>query len=607
MTSAALPDSGYARLVNADPVTGTPAVLGEWAARLEELEAPGASRVGRGVQPLLDGSPGRNGALARLAGSGLHPTCWLLRFGTGGFTVLREEPLALSPEARFTFLHRLLRGERIDEDTFLRSVPPDLLLPRGARLAEGRNDHLTPVTRGLPLGDGLAGGTLRHGDLGGEEAGPPGEPRIVVVDRVEAHHVALFQDPSCRGLLALRGSAADHFALLARERGFPYLVLERHRLDAAALRGPEGDLPLGTTVTVDFSAGVVYRGRGVFSPGAHPAAGVIGALLRGRPGPLPLRLNLDADEDLAQAPGEAAGIGLWRTEHLLRRLGLEGRLREVLEAEGGAAPEALAALVEGQCRAFRRALAWAAGRPVAVRLLDFPLHELGGPLAGEVNPMLGLRGVRQGLRWPQVYRAQLLALLWAVRSDPGPTPPRVEVTLPLVGDVEELRLVRGWVEETWAGEGALPRPRVGAMVETPAAALLAGSLAAEGDFLSFGTNDLTQFTLGLSREDYLPVLRAHRDHGLWPHDPFAHLHPAVLRLMRAAATEARAARPGVRIGVCGAHAADPQLLDLCREGLIDELSVPRHLFARVRLQAWQALTSSQGTVAQGTGPEGSRA
>lgn len=581
-----LPGTGYGRLTNADPVTGTPALLGEWAARREVLESPGVSARERRVRPL---PAGVGEALGRRVGPRTSPTCWLLGFGARGARVVREEPLPLSPEARFEFFHQLLREGRVDEDTFLRAVPPGVLLPGEARLAEGLNGHLSPVTRGLPLGGGVTCGTLRHGDSPG---GPQDltRPRIVVVDRVEAHHVALFHDPLCRGLLALRGSPADHFALLARERGFPYLVLEGHRLDGAALRGPGRDLALGTTVTVDFSGGVVYEGRGVLARAAHPAAEVVGVLLRGRPGPVPLRLNLDAAGDLAQAPGEAAGIGLWRTEHLLRRAGLEGPLREVLEA-GGGAPDALAALVEGQGREFARGLAWAAGRPVAVRLLDFPLHELGGQLAGEVNPMLGLRGVRQGLRWPQLYRAQLLALRWAARAVPGPASP-LEVIVPLVNGAEEVRLVRAWVEETWKDAPAVPR--VGAMVETPAAALLAGRLAAECDALAFGTNDLTQFTLGLSREDYPAVLRAHREHGLWPHDPFGRLHPAVLRLIRTAAAEARAAHPDVRLSVCGAHVADPGVLDLCREGLIDHLSVPRHLFAPLRLQVWQELTSPTG-------------
>jgi pyruvate,orthophosphate dikinase len=163
--------------------------------------------------------------------------------------------------------------------------------------------------------------------------------------------------------------------------------------------------------------------------------------------------------------------------------------------------------------------------------------------------------------------------------------------VPLVNFVEEIRTIRRWVEQSQdalPGGQAVP-VKVGAMVETPAAALSADSLATECDFLSFGTNDLTQFSLGLSREDYPPVLQSYRQRNLLRRDPFQSLHPTVLKIVRDAASRAKQIRPSIILGLCGAHATDPQVLELCRMGLLDYLSVPRHQLLWVKLQAIQGL------------------
>jgi pyruvate,orthophosphate dikinase len=207
--------------------------------------------------------------------------------------------------------------------------------------------------------------------------------------------------------------------------------------------------------------------------------------------------------------------------------------------------------------------------------------------------MLGVRGVRQGLQWPALYRAQIEALLQAATwvQQQGLPLHTVEIMVPLVSFVEEVYTVRRWVEQALAvlpGGQSLP-VKVGAMIETPAAALSAAQLANACDFLSFGTNDLTQFALGLSREDYPPVLWNYRQHHLLQHDPFQSLHPTILKMVHEAAGRAKQTRPAIMLGLCGAHAADPQVFELCKTGLLDYLSVPRYHLPLVKLQAIQTL------------------
>jgi pyruvate,orthophosphate dikinase len=418
----------------------------------------------------------------------------------------------------------------------------------------------------------------------------------VLVDRVEAHHTLLFNEPGCTGVLALRGSPADHFALMARERDFPYMVLDNHALAETGLRCPGRIIPFGTSLTVDFSTGNVYLGDGMVAWAVEdPAMVAAQQLLAGQESPVPLRLNLDTMDDIPDGlPVDATGVGLLRTEHMVRRSGMYRVLRMFLESdEAHVRQEALEHWTGFFQREFTRCFVLVRGCPVTIRLLDYPLHELGGRLATEVNPMLGMRGVRQGLQWPALYRAQIEALLQAATwvQQQGLPLHTVEIMVPLVSFVEEVYTVRRWVEQALAalpGGQFLP-VKVGAMIETPAAALSAALLANACDFLSFGTNDLTQFSLGLSREDYPPILWNYRQHHLLQHDPFQSLHPTMIKMVRDAVGHAKQTRPAIMLGLCGAHAADPQVLELCKLGLLDYLSVPRYHFPLVKLQAIQAL------------------
>ena len=324
----------------------------------------------------------------------------------------------------------------------------------------------------------------------------------------------------------------------------------------------------------------------------------------------------------------AEGIGLCRTEHqflaperldLLRRL----ILAPAMESETAA----LEQLIEVQRHDFVALLRAMDGLPVTVRLLDPPLHEFLPDLTAlerddaagrlddagrellaaarrwhEHDPMLGVRGVRLAVLKPALYRMQARALVAAtadVVAEGGS--PRPQILVPLVSSSAELVLARSWIDEEVAAAGSAiaggwrggPRLAVGAMIETPRAALMAGQLARTADFLSFGTNDLTQLTFGLSRDDAGRILDAYRSQGLLADDPFATLDDeGVGALVRWAVDAVRAVRPDLALGVCGEHGGDPASIDRFVAAGLDSVSCSPFRVPVARLAVAQALGST---------------
>jgi pyruvate,orthophosphate dikinase len=547
---------------------------------------------------LVEGSGCSEEEIRSMAERELRPSRFLIRFDRGGYELLDAQPLPLSPACHLRYLHCLLLSGRISADDFLLASPA-ALSSGPLRLDPRRNAHLVLATTAIPVT-----GSVAVGALVAEEhlSSPPArrESFILVVDRVDARHATLLADACCSAILAIRGSSADHFSLLARERGACYAILQGHAIDADGLRHGDGLVPFGTVVTVDGGTGRIYLGAGVVVPApANPAQAQLLRLLEKVSSPIPIRVNLDTVTNLDRIPPDVAGVGLVRTEHLLAAGGLERSVRAFVDDHGPRARRrAGAALRRFFTSRLVELLSRFPDRPVAVRLLDYPLHELGSTLVRETNPMLGLRGVRQGLQWPLLYQCQIKAALEAAvavgRARQGPA---LELMVPFVTSVAEVQVVRRWVERcrmALTGAGSMPI-RIGAMVETPVAASQAGVLARECDFLSFGTNDLTQLALGLSRDDAPGIVQASRFHGLMDDDPFSVLHPVVADMVEQAAGRARSARPGVTIGVCGSHACDPRVLRLCAAGLVDHLSVPPQQLPIAKLRIRQHRSSGSRT------------
>jgi pyruvate, orthophosphate dikinase len=418
------------------------------------------------------------------------------------------------------------------------------------------------------------------------------------------------------GILTSQGGLASHAAVVARGWGIP-AVCGAESIDFGEHGMTIGDVVVheGDLVSLDGGTGEVMLGA--LEIGGDPAPPELDTLLEWadefRGTRIIVRANADTGEDAARARAFGArGVGLCRTEHQF----LGDKLRIVQRFILARSPEDEAAALD-DLRAAQRdelvaVLAAMDGEPVTVRLLDPPLHEFlpspDDPAADhallaasrtwrEHNPMLGARGVRLGILKPALYRAQIDAIVQAVKlrlADGGA--PIVEVMIPLVSDAAELALVRRWMgDEVRELQAAGVTIAFGAMIETPRAALLAGELAAYADFFSIGTNDLTQLVYGFSRDDVeRRLLGVYEEHGIVDVSPFERLDRAgVGDLIRHAIKEGRARRPGLRVAVCGEHGGDPESIEFFVEVGVDAVSCSPFRVPIARLAAAQAVLRSQ--------------
>lgn len=401
------------------------------------------------------------------------------------------------------------------------------------------------------------------------------------------------------GIVTGRGGLASHAAVVARGWGIP-AVCGAETLqfgeDGSVMAG-ETQLAEGAEVSLDGGTGEMYLGAADVAADGPPEEleellGWADEVCRGR---VTVRANADDGDDAARAREFGArGIGLCRTEHQF--LGERAALvqRFVVDDDDTALDE----MFDHQRADFIEVLEAMDGFPVTVRLLDAPLHEflhgLTGPAAAkfhEANPMLGFRGVRLGILRPALYAMQARALAEAVKqriADGGD--PQAEIMIPLVGTVAELEAATETVLEAWATVLDTP-PVVGTMVETPRAALIAGSLAESAGFLSFGTNDLTQLTFGYSRDDLeATVIGPYVDKGILPTSPFGSLDiDGVGALVVGAVEASRGVSPDLKIGVCGEHGGDPDSVRFFVNAGLNYVSCSPFRVPAARLAAAQAL------------------
>jgi phosphoenolpyruvate-protein kinase (PTS system EI component) len=495
-----------------------------------------------------------------------------------------------------------------------------------------------PLAVGLPASPGVASGRIMLSASAAIAAAERGEQVILVRRETTPEDVLGIQMSA--GLLTSRGGLVSHAAVVARGWGIPAVVgtieltFDEVTGHQAAGDGAPG-IVIGTTalregdhITIDGSTGHVHAGQ-LATRGEEPP-GELETLLRWADavaaGHVQVRANADteADASIGRSRG-AQGIGLCRTEHMfLAADRLELMRRFIMSDDPATEAEVLAALETAQTRDFESLLAAMDGLPVTVRLLDPPLHEFlpdlldlaaresGAGLddAGreqlaavrrlhEVNPMLGTRGVRLGVMRSGIYEMQVRALCCSATNlfERG-LHPHVELMIPLVVDAEELRIARSWVtavlDEIGHPQLASDTITVGAMIETPRAALTAGALAEHADFFSFGTNDLTQLTYAFSRDDVeSKLLPAYQALGILPANPFAVLdREGVGALLRIACEAAVATKPGIGLGVCGEHAGDPSSTEFLVRLGISSVSCSPFRIPLARLGVAQALLSS---------------
>jgi pyruvate,orthophosphate dikinase len=392
-------------------------------------------------------------------------------------------------------------------------------------------------------------------------------------------------------------------------------------LPSRKLRIGERELAEGDMLTIDGATGEVMAGE--VSTIEPELAGDFGTLMlwADHHRRMKVRTNAETPADCKRARQFGAeGIGLCRTEHMFFDAGRISAVRQMILADDVAGRrKALAKLLPEQRADFAAIFRAMAGLPCTIRLLDPPLHEFlpqgeaefaelaqvtGTDVAHlkrraaelhEFNPMLGHRGCRLGITFPEIYEMQARAIFEAACDVAAESGEAVvpEVMIPLVATRRELAILKALVEDTAAKvfeeKGRTLDYLVGTMIELPRAALMAGEIAQDAAFFSFGTNDLTQTTLGVSRDDAGHFLSAYVEQGIYPRDPFVSLDvEGVGQLITLAAERGRAARPGIKLGLCGEHGGDPASIAFCEATRLDYVSASPYRVPIARLAAAQA-------------------
>jgi len=476
------------------------------------------------------------------------------------------------------------------------------------------------VAKGLNASPGAASGTIVFDADTAEERGKAGESVILV--RWETTPDDFHGMVQAKGILTAHGGLTSHAAVVARGMGTPCVTgCEALHVDVKAktARLPGHELKEGDTITINGGTGEVIVGSVPLVP--PQINDDFSSILEWADGMrrLKVRTNADNPEDAAKAREFGAeGIGLCRTEHMFAEAERLGLVREmILAADEEGRRAALARLLPIQQGDFEGIFEAMAGLPVTIRLLDWPLHEFLPALEDEqdermrerirslqeANPMLGWRACRLGLSFPEIYEMQVRAIARAaiaVREKTGAAP-LVEIMHPLVGFGEELKRLRELTVRVAEEEGELEYI-VGTMIELPRACIRADEIAEHADFFSFGTNDLTQTALGISRDDGGRFLSQYLESGVLERDPFETIdQEGVGDLMRIAVERGRSVREEIKLGICGEHGGEPKSVAFCHGLGLDYVSCSPYRVPLARLAAAQAALAEQGVGAVAIG------
>jgi pyruvate, orthophosphate dikinase len=474
------------------------------------------------------------------------------------------------------------------------------------------------AAKGLNASPGAASGKIVLDADTAEERGRAGESVILV--RWETTPDDIHGLIQAAGILTAHGGMTSHAAVVARGMGKPCVAgcealsidFDERTITLAGRTLPEGDV-----LTIDGGTGAVIIGEVPLVPPEvnDDLETVLGWGDDYRR--LDVRANADTPEDAAKAREFGAqGIGLCRTEHMFMAEDRLPVVREMILADGEEGRrKALDKLLPMQQGDFEGIFEAMAGLPVTIRLLDPPLHEFLPPVdqaadermrrrirqLQEANPMLGTRGCRLGLQWPEIYEMQVRAIIRAARAveDRTGEAPLVEIMHPLVGFREELLRLRELTVRVAAEEAPEVEYVCGTMIELPRACIRADEIAEQADFFSFGTNDLTQTALGFSRDDAEgKFLTYYLEEGVLEHNPFETLDRAgVGELMRIGVERGRTTKPELKLGICGEHGGDPKSVAFCHELGLDYVSCSPYRVPLARLAAAQAALSSSGAPA----------
>lgn len=647
--------SGSGVAFTRDPETGEPAPYGEYLPTAQGEDVVSGARTAVPLSRLRELDPPSYRRLHAVMGTlerNYRDMCDVeFTVEDGRLWILQTRVGKRSPAAAFRIAADLAEeGWITDDEALLRVTGEQLTQLLSPRLDE--HSAGSEVAAGLAASPGAATGRLALDSATAARLAARGED--VVLLRPETRAEDLPGMLAARAVVTARGGRTSHAAVVARGMGLPAVCgvgdLEIDLATRQVRLGGVRVLAEGDVVTVDGTSGRIYRGRHRTVPsevaawldggGAAADSPVVAAVARllahaDRVRRMRVLANAETASDVRRAVRLGAqGVGLCRTEHMLlgeRRAYVEG----VLLGDDADRARALESITGLHREGFALVLDAAEGRPVTIRLLDAPLHEflpdvtelalqaerstdpdraaaLHARLAAverfrEANPMTGLRGVRLAIVRPEILTAQVTAALDAAADlrERG-RPFDLELMVPLVSTVAELETVARAVAAAADGvaerRGRVPY-RFGTMVETPRAALTADRLAAHADFLSFGTNDLTQLTWGLSRDDaertFLPRYEAE---GIVAASPFVTIdRDGVGALVATAVARARAVREAIPVGVCGEHGADPASIGFFEEAGVDYVSCSPLRVPVARLEAGRAAVV--GAPASGAGSE----
>ena len=484
------------------------------------------------------------------------------------------------------------------------------------------------LTTGLPASPGAACGEIVFSPDDAEKLKAQGKTVILV--RTETSPEDIHGMHAAAGILTARGGMTSHAAVVARGMGRPCVSgasalrinTELGTVSAGGVTLKEGDL-----ITIDGSTGQVIRGPVTMRQ--PELTGDFATLMEWADGVrrMKVRTNADTPNDAAQARKFGAeGIGLCRTEHMFFDATRIMAMREmIVSPDESGRRTALAKLLPMQRQDFVELFQIMAGLPVTIRLLDPPLHEflphhdeeineLAASLnmeasalrarlnnLSEQNPMLGHRGCRLAISFPEIAEMQARAIFEAAVEAGQKTGSHVvpEVMVPLIATKAELDIIKAIIDkvakEVKSATGASISYQVGTMIELPRAALRAGDIAQTAEFFSFGTNDLTQTTYGLSRDNSGTFLGDYLAQGIFETDPFVSLDPdGVGELVQIAADRGRKTRPNIKLGICGEHGGDPASIAFCEKVGLDYVSCSPFRVPIARLAAAQAVVRAKG-------------
>lgn len=517
----------------------------------------------------------------------------------------------------------MVNEEKIDKETAIMRIAPEQIdqLLHPAFDAEELKKH-TPIGKGLPASPGAACGEIVFSADDAAVAKEAGKKVVLVREETSPEDLAGMV--AAEGILTARGGMTSHAAVVARGMGkccvagcHDITVYEDEKyMEIHGVKYHEGDM-----ISINGTDGSVYAAE--IATKAPELSGNFGTIMKWADEirTIGVRTNADNPRDAKQAVQFGAeGIGLCRTEHMFFEEERIPKIRRMILADTEEERRAaLAGLLPYQKGDFKGLYETMAGKPVTIRLLDPPLHEFlpkneedmkelseqfGIPLEKiktktielhEFNPMLGHRGCRLAVTYPEIAEMQTEAIITAaleVKKETG-IDIKPEIMVPLVGIPNELKNVKKTIDETaercFEKAGERLNYMVGTMIEIPRAALVADEIAEDAEFFSFGTNDMTQMGFGFSRDDTGKIIREYVEKGVLEEDPFQVLDQrGVGKLVKMAAEEGRKTRPNIKLGICGEHGGNPKTIDFCHRLGLNYVSCSPFRVPIARLAAAQA-------------------